>query len=336
MKLNTFHGEVWINAHPEIMEDCLRANEEPVDGGYGNDGYSKRAKDLIGKYFDDEIFVTFAISGTAANVLALKSMTNRWSAILCASQAHLNVYEAGATEFSLGNKILSIDCPDGKLTPALIDRLLLTTKKYKYKPEVVAITNPTEYGTVYTNEEIKVICDHAHSLGLYVYLDGARIGNAVVALNTDLKEMIEKTDVDAFSFGGTKAGAMFGEMVVFRRKAFANYLEYACKQSFQHMSKSKFLGVQIVSVLERNFWIDDAIKSNAAAKYLEKKLVEKGVEIYYKVESNMVFCVVSPEKMKKICEKYDSHYWDEINHVVRFATTYLTTEKEIDDLVALF
>jgi threonine aldolase len=109
---------------------------------------------------------------------------------------------------------------------------------------------------------------------MYVYIDGARIGNAVAALGTTLKEMIEDTGVDAFSFGGTKAGAMFGEMIVFCRPEFNNYLEYSQKQSIQHMSKSKFLSAQIVTILEKEFWLRDGEKSNAAAKLLGPYLQE--------------------------------------------------------------
>lgn len=336
MKKEDFHGEVWINAHPEIIETVAKINGEPIDGGYGNDKYSALATAYMQQFFSEEIYTTFAINGTAANVMAMKSMLDRWSAIICAEQTHINTYEAGALEFNLGNKILSVKSPDGKLTPKLIEDLLLATKKYKYKPKVVSFAQPTEFGTVYTNEEIKALCDCAHSHGMYAYLDGARIGNAVAYLGTNLTDMIEKTGVDAFSFGGTKAGAMFGEMVVFRRKEFNNYLEYTQKQSLQHMSKSKFLSAQILTVLEKELWLKDGKKSNEAAKKIEKVLREKGVEIYYPVESNMVFCVIPPEKMAELSEHYNMHYWDEFLHTVRIATTFETTDGQIEELASFF
>lgn len=335
MKLQTFHGEVWVNAHEDVVKAVALANEQVIDGGYGNDSYSKRVTELMQKNFDEKIYTTFVINGTAANVMALKSMLDRWSAVICAEQTHINVYEAGATEFNLGNKIISTRTNDGKLSPKIIEDTLLATKKYKYKPKVIALAQPTEYGTVYTINELKSICDYAHDKGMFVYLDGARIGNAVVALNTDLKTMIQYTGVDAFSFGGTKAGALFGEMVVFRKEEFAINLEYSQKQSMQHMSKSKFLSVQMLTIIERNLWMNLAKISNEKAKYLERRLREKGIEIYYKVETNMVFCVIEPKRFSLICEKYDMHYWDEFTHVVRLATTYLTTENEIEELVSM-
>lgn len=335
MKSQAFHGEVWINADERVAAAVARVNAEPIDGGYGNDSYSKLATKLMQDEFDTPIYTTFAINGTAANVMALKAMLERYSAIICAEQTHINTYEAGAFEYNLGNKILTAKTTDGKLTPQIIKDLLLATKKYKYNPRVIAMAQPTEFGTVYTPDEIRAICELAHSLGMYVYVDGARIGNAVAALNTTLKEMLEKTDVDAFSFGGTKAGAMFGEMVVFRRPEFARALAYSQKQSLQHMSKSKFLSVQMAVILEEKLWMQVGERSNQMAKRLAEKVQKKGYRIYYKTETNMVFCVIPPEKMELLCEKYDMHYWDEFEHVVRLATTYKTTEEELDALVAL-
>ena len=330
-----FRGEVWTNVHPDVMNAILKINDDPVDGNTGNDCHTKRATELVQRYFKEEIYTTYTISGTAANILALKAMLVRWSAVICAEQTHINTYECGAFEAILGNKILSIESQDGKLSPELIDILLKGKKKYKYNPKVVVITQPTEFGTLYTIEELKALCDYAHAKDMYVYIDGARIGNAIEALNSNLTEMIEYTDVDAFSLGGTKAGAMFGEMVVFRRKEFARYLAYSQKQSLQHLDKSKFLGVQLEYLLESGLWLENAKKSNAIAKVLEKKMKDKGVEIFYPVQTNMVFCVIEPEKLEKITKVFDMHYWNEFTHVVRIATTYLTDEKKIDELVAL-
>ena len=326
--LNDFRGEVWLNVHPDLLDTIVKLNREPVDGGYSDESYARKATALMQRYFKDEIYTTFAINGTAANVMAMKAMLDRWSTILCARQTHINTYEAGALEFNLGNKILSIESEDGKLTPALVDELLASVKNYKYLPKVIVITQPTEFGTVYTNAEIKAICDYAHERDLYVYVDGARLGNGVVSTGTNLTEMIEETGVDAFSFGGTKAGAMMGEMIVFRRKEFANNLKYSQKQSLQHMSKSKFLSAQIARILETELWLKNAQIGNERAKYLEKRLAEKGIK------SNMVFAVIEPETFAKITAVYDLHYWNTKN-VVRLATTHETTNEQIDNLVSL-
>lgn len=330
-----FRGEVWTNIYSEVLNAIVTANAEIVDGDFGEDGYSVRAAQLVQNYFKEIIYTTYTINGTAANIIALKCMLNDYSTVLCAEQAHINNCECGALEYNLGNKILSAETPDGKLTPIILDKLILKQKKYKYLPRVIAITQPTELGTLYSLKELKTLCDYAHARGMYLYIDGARIANALTALGVTLTEMIENTGVDAFTVGCTKSGAMFGEMVVLRRKEFANNLFYVQKQSMQHFDKSKFLGVQAEYLLKSGAWLENAKKANASAKVLEKKLKEKGLKIFYPVETNMVFCVLSEEQLKKITQVFDLHYWDVFNNVVRIATTYLTDEKVIDELVAL-
>lgn len=335
MNKKDFRGEVWTNVDSEIINKIVEVNSEIVDGKVGNDSYTKNATKLMQQNFKTEIKVVYAINGTAANILALKSMLDRWSTILCEEQTHINTHECGALEAMLGNKILPIKGEAGKLSPALIENYLIKTKNYKYLPKVIVITQPTELGVLYTNEEIKAICDFAHAKNMYVYIDGARLPNALVAMNTTLKEMIEETDVDAFSFGGTKAGAMFGEMVVFRRKEHFAALDYLQKQALQHMDKSKFLGAQMECLLEKELWKKNAQHANATAKYLSEKMLEKDIKPYYPVDTNMLFCVLTEAQVEKLNRLYDVSYWDIENKVVRLATTFSTSYTSIDELVSL-
>jgi threonine aldolase len=235
----------------------------------------------------------------------------------------------------LGNKVLTAESRDGKLTPAMVEALLESNKNYSYNPEVLVITQPTELGVLYTCEELKGFCSFAHERGMYVYLDGARLAHAVAALETDLHTMIEETGIDAFSFGGTKAGAMFGEIVVFLREQFGQKLAYSQKQSLQHMDKSKFLGVQMECLLKDGLWLKTAGHANTMAKRLQGKLAEKGVVPYYPVDTNMVFCALTPEQFARVTSVYDLHYWNEAEGVVRFATTHETTEEKIEKLISL-
>ncbi|MBP3314457.1 MAG: hypothetical protein J6M03_01425 [Clostridia bacterium] len=335
MSLKDFRGEVWTNVHPEIMNELVRINGDAVDGKVGNDSYTRAATRELQKYFDDEIRVVYAVNGTAANILALKSMLERWASVLCEEHTHINTHECGAFESMLGNKILAIQGEAGKLSARLIENYLERIKSYKYLPRAVVLTQPTELGVLYTNEEIREICDLAHSRGMYVYVDGARLPNALVALDTTLTEMIESTGVDAFSFGGTKAGAMFGEAVIFRRSEHFAALEYLQKQALQHLDKSKFLGVQMQYLLERGLWRETAAHANAMAKYLESCLAQKGISPCYAVETNTVFCVLSEEQLECINQRYDVSYWDRESRVVRLVTSFSTCKEAIDELVAL-
>ena len=330
-----FRGEIWTNVDTRVLAAIAEANQTVIDGCVGNDSYSLRAIDMVQQYFRDPIYAIYTINGTGANILAMKAMLDRYSSIICAKETHINVYEAGAFEYTLGNKILVADSDDGKLTVDAIEALLTNTKKYKYVPKVIAITQPTELGTLYTPDELKALCDFAHARDMYVYIDGARIGSALAMLDIDLTAMIEYADVDAFTIGGTKSGAMFGEMVVFRRAEFARHLPYLQKQSFQHFDKSKFIGAQFVCLLENGLWLENAKKANDWAKRLEQKFLEKGIRSFYPVQSNMVFAPITEEQIERLGTVFDLHYWNEETKIVRFATTANTTEESIQRLIDL-
>lgn len=331
-----FRGEIWTNVDPKVLQAMVRANAEPVDGCVGNDSYSLQAIELVQKQFRSKLHAIFTVNGTGANMIAMKAMLDRYSCVICARETHINVYESGAFEYTLGCKILPVERANGKLTVPSIEDMLNNNKKYKYIPKVIALSQPTELGTVYTVRELRELADYAHANGMYLYVDGARIGTAIAALGTTLGDMIELADIDVFTIGGTKSGAMFGEMVLFRREEFAKHLPYLQKQSFQHFDKSKFIGAQFVELLKDGLWLQNAKKANENARLLEQKFLQKGIKPHYTVESNMVFVPVSPRQMENLSQSYDLHYWNETLKIVRFCTTANTTEESMDELVSHF
>ena len=335
MTSKEFRGEIFTNVDERIMRAMLEVNEQEVDGCVGSDSHSTNAVSMVQKYFKDKICATFTINGTGANIIALKTMLDRSSAVICTYETHVNVYEAGAFEYTLGNKILVAQAENGKLTPKAVEKLLENTKKYKFNPKVAVISQPTELGTLYTIDELKTLCDYLHSKGMYLYVDGARIACALAALDCDLTSMIEYTDVDAFSIGGTKAGAMFGEMVVFRRPEFFEHVEYLKKQSFQHFDKSKFIGAQFEALLGQGIWLENARVANENAKLIEKAFIDKGVKIFYPVQTNMVFPVLDENALARITTTFDLHYWNTEDKTVRLCATPCTRTEEIERLSKL-
>ena len=334
--LNTgFRGEVWNNIDDKVLSDIVKINSEPVDGKVGQDSYTKKATAYLQSFFSREIAVSYTINGTAANIIALKSMLDRFGAVICAEQAHINTYECGALEYNLGNKILALPTEDAKITPEMIDKLLISHKSHGYYPQVIAITQPTELGTLYTLDQLRALAVYAHKKGMKLFVDGARLGSALAALKCTLREMMEETGVDVFTVGGTKAGAMFGEAVVFTDKNTLSAGDYMLKQSLQHFDKSKFLGVQMLSLFEDDRWIKNFDHANKMAKLLEERLTQKGIEIYFPVESNMVFCVIEKDVLEKVREVFDLKYWFEDKKVVRIATTFATTEQDVLKLAEL-
>ncbi len=334
MKNKAFRGEVWNNIDPAVLEGIISINSEDVDGKVGQDSYTAKATAYLQSFFEKEIAVLYTINGTAANIIALKATLDRFGAVVCAEQAHINTYECGALEHNLGNKILSAPTCDAKLTPQIIDKLLTEHESHQYIPQVIAITQPTELGTLYTLDEIRTLAEYAHDKKMKLFIDGARLGSALASLKVTIREMIAETGVDVFTVGGTKAGAMFGEAVVFTNKNDLMAGEYILKQSLQHFDKSKFLGSQMLSLFRNDRWIHNFDHANKMAKLLEAGLKEKGIEIYYPVESNMVFCVIDKAILSKMCVEYDLKYWYKDKNVVRIATTFATTEADIINLVS--
>lgn len=330
-----FRGEVFNNIDEAVLAEIVRINSEAVDGKVGTDSYTARATEYLKTFFDGDISVLYAVNGTAANIIALKALLSRYGSVICAEQAHINTYECGALEYNLGNKILTVPTDDAKIDSNMIDLLLEAHKSHSYIPQVIAITQPTELGTLYTLEEIKALADYAHSKGMKLFIDGARLGSALATLGVSIREMIGECGVDVFTVGGTKAGAMFGEAVVFVNKSDLSAGDYILKQSLQHFDKSKFLGAQMCALFEGERWIANFRQANEMAKLLESELLARGIEIYLPVESNMVFCVMEQEILDKLCREYDLKYWFADKKVVRIATTFATKKEDILRLVSL-
>ena len=328
-----FRGEVWNNIDPTVLAEIVRVNAEPVDGKVGQDSYTARATEYIRSFFDSEVAVLYTVNGTAANIIALKALLDRFGSVICAEQAHINTYECGALEFNLGNKILTVPSGDGKITPDSVLKLLKDEESHSYRPQVIAITQPTELGVLYSLDEIKALAELAHSQGMKLFIDGARLGSALAALGVSMREMIEGTGVDAFTVGGTKAGAMFGEAVVFVNKNDLKAGDYILKQSLQHFDKSKFLGAQMAALFENDLWIKNFDRANRMAKLLESELKKRGIEPYLPVESNMVFCVIDEHRLKKMNEAFDLKYWFKDKRVVRICTTFASCDDEVMRLV---
>lgn len=325
----TFRGEVWNNIDQVVLDEIVKANALEVDGKVGQDGYTKQATAYLQSFFEDEIAVLYTINGTAANILALKALLDRFGAVICSEQAHIHTYECGALEYNLGNKILSAPSVDGKLTPSMIDEVLAKHAGHSYIPQVVAITQPTEMGAVYSLEELKELADYAHDKGMMLFVDGARLGAALAALQVSLREMMAQTGVDVFTVGGTKAGAMFGEAVVFTDKQRLVAGDYILKQSLQHFDKSKFLGAQMLALFRDDRWIHNFDHANRMAKLLESELRQRGIQMAFPVESNALFCVMDESTLAKACERFDLKYWFKDEKIVRIVTTFCTTPDEV-------
>ena len=194
--------------HPDILKEIIASNAGHVTG-YGTDIYTEQARNLFKEYLGSSTETYFVFTGTGANVLGLSAITRSWNSVITVSTAHLEGDECGAPEKFIGCKVLVVDTPDGKITPDLIVKHMHGIDfEHHSQPKVVSITQATEMGTVYSVDEIRAISDFAHSKGMLVHMDGARIANAAVYLNLPFKAFTTDAGVDVLSFGGTKNGMM--------------------------------------------------------------------------------------------------------------------------------
>lgn len=334
--MRSFASDNNAKVHYKIFEALQKANEG-YEVSYGYDKYTKRTLQLFKNIFGDDSEVFFVYNGTGANVLGLSAITNSFNAIICSSQAHINLDECGAPEKFTGCKIIPIDTPDAKLKVEKFEKILsLKGVEHHSQPKVISITQSTELGTVYTIDELKDITNFAHNNNMFVHMDGARISNAAVSLNKGLKEITKDVGIDVLSFGGTKNGMMFGEAVIFFDKKLSENFKYIRKHGMQLHSKMRYIAAQFEALLTDNLWYENAKHANDMAKYLESKLKEfSKIQITQKVEANAVFAVFPKNIIPLLQEKYFFYVWDELKNEVRLMTSFDTTKDDIDGFINL-
>jgi threonine aldolase len=329
--MKSFASDNYAGIHPDVLSAIAAANEGHAVA-YGEDAHTAELTRLIQQEFGPPTTVFPVFNGTGANVVALQAMTKSWEAVICASSAHINADEGGAPEKVAGLKLWLVDSPDGKLTPALIDQQAWGFGfEHRAQPGVVTITQTTEYGTCYTPEEIALITDHAHSLGLFVHMDGARIANAAATLGLPLKAFTADVGIDAVSFGGTKNGAMGAEAVVVLNPELAAALPYLRKTAMQLASKMRFISAQLVALLTDDLWLLNARHANDMAQRLAEEVAKiPGISITQPVQANAVFATMPPAAIEKAQEAYRFYVWDHTTNEVRWMCAWDTTPEDVD------
>jgi len=317
--------------HPDILNEVAAANQGHVVG-YGADVYTERAISLFREQLGDKAEIFFVFTGTAANVLGLTSVMRSWNSVVTASTAHLETDECGAPEKYVGCKILTAATPDGKITPELIESHIHGFDfEHHSQPKVISITQSTEMGTVYTVSEIKKIADYAHSKGLLLHMDGARLANAAVSLGLPFRAFTADAGVDILSFGGTKNGMMFGEAICFLKPGLSDNFKYIRKQGMQLASKMRFISAQYTGYFKNDLWKKLASHSNSMASVLAGKLNGlKNVTITQKVEANGVFLIMPKGAAENLMKHYFFYPWNEQISEYRLMTSWDTTEEDIE------
>ncbi len=330
-----FASDNYAGVHPELLAAIALANGGH-QAAYGADEYTEHLQRVARGHFGPLAQVYPVFNGTGANVVALQALTDRWGAVIAAESAHINVDEGGAPERVGGLKLLTVPTEDGKLTPELIDRQAFGWEdEHRAMPQVVSITQSTELGTVYTPDEIRAICDHAHERDMLVHLDGARLANASAALDVPMRALTNVPGVDVVSFGGTKNGMLFGEALVVLNPDAVRRMKHVRKLSMQLPSKMRFVSVQLEALLAGDLWLRSARHANTmAARLAEGVRSVPGVEILYPVQANAVFARLPKEVSERLQKRYRFYFWDERAGDVRWMCSFDTTEEDVDGFVA--
>jgi len=330
----SFASDNNAGVHPEVLKAIAAANQGHVVG-YGDDPYTHSAVSQFKRRFGNDIEVFFVFNGTAANCLGLKALTNSYHAVICAEAAHICVDECGAPEKFTGCKLIPIPTKEGKLTVEAVRAAYHGIGvEHHVQPRVVAITQCTEVGAVYKEDEVRRLASFAHERGMFLHMDGARIANAAASLGLDLRQATRDLGVDVLSFGATKNGGMGAEAVVFFDPKLAADFKFYRKQGMQLASKMRFLSAQFEALFKDELWLRNAQHSNRMAQLLKRELSKiPQVKIAYKVEANGVFAKLPRRAIAKLQKRYFFYMWDDAQSMVRWMCSWDTTEADVKQFV---
>lgn len=334
-----FESDYLEGCHPKILENFVRVNLQPVSG-YGNDPFTASAKEKIrvacGKPDADILFIC---GGTQTNAIAIHMLLDPTEGVIAPDTGHISTHEAGAIEAG-AHKVLTIPNHNGKIDPDELKHYIDTfyadgNHEHMVSPGMVYITHPTEYGTLYTKNELAHISEICRSYQIPLYLDGARLGYGLMADNTDvtLKDIADLTDI--FYIGGTKVGALCGEALIFANIRPPRRMVAYLKQMGGLLAKGRLIGIQFDTLFSDNLYFEISRNAIILANRLKMILKNKGYTFHIDSPTNQIFIVLSNDQYKTLQEKVKVGFWEIVdeNHVaVRLATSWATTSTAIDEL----
>lgn len=327
-----FTSDNTATVHPRVLEMIAAVNHDYAPA-YGADSYSEQVREWFVVQFGEGASAFLVWNGTGANVVALRAMTRPFHGVLCAEQAHVNVDECGAPELMTGCKMIGLPSTDAKITAAQVRAATARIgDEHAVQPRVVSLAQPTEYGTVYTRDEMAGICDTAHELGMLVFVDGARIANAAVSLDLPLREFTRDVGVDMLSFGASKNGAMGAEAVVMFDDRFTAEMKFLRKQSAQLASKARYVAAQFLALAEGDLWQANARNANAMARRLAESVGGiAGLRLTQPVEASAVFATLPRAAIVRLQADFHFYVWNESTDEVRWMTNWATAPEDVDE-----
>lgn len=334
----SFESDYNNGAHPKILEEFNSTNFEQLPG-YGTDKYCESAIKKIKQLCNcPNADVYFLVGGTQTNQVVIDSMLNQYEGVISAKTGHINIHEAGAIEFT-GHKVMEVPSENGKIIVEELDKYLETfyndgNRDHMVFPGMVYISQPTEYGTLYTKSELERLSKICLNYNIPLYIDGARLGYALMSKENDANITDISRLCDVFYIGGTKVGALCGEAVVFTKNNTPKHFTTIVKQHGALLAKGRLLGIQFDTLIP-HLYFENSINAIEKAEQLKEILKNNNYEFYLETPTNQQFIILDNEKMNMLKEKVAFSFWekyDENHTVVRFATSWATTDEDIEQL----
>ena len=336
----SFVSDYIAGAHPDVLRRLTETNLEPVPG-YGEDRFCESAKqkirDCIGMP-DADVF--FLVGGTQTNAVVISTMLADYEGVLAAKTGHVSVHEAGAIEYT-GHEVLELPQEDGKLSAEQVARCLDAwsadeNRDHMVMPGMVYISQPTEYGTLYTLHELKEISSVCRKNKILLYMDGARLAYALACPENDvtLKDIASLCDV--FYIGGTKCGTLFGEAVVIPKHDLIPHLFTIIKQHGALLAKGRIAGIQFDTLFTDGLYEEIGKTAIEAADRIRAALAEKGYQTAFHSPTNQIFVVLDQDRYEALTANVELAFWehtDDGRTIMRFATSWATTQEDVDKLI---
>lgn len=324
--------------HPKVLEALTVTNMESTPG-YGEDDYCNRAKEKIRQYINcPNADIYFLVGGTQTNQTVIDSMLSNYDGVVAAATGHVAVHEAGAIEYS-GHKVITVPGHDGKMAPSelkqmLVDHYADESAEHMVNPGMVYISYPTEYGTLYSKQELEDISSICKEYEIPLFIDGARLAYGLAAA-TDLTMQDIAALSDVFYIGGTKVGALFGEAVVFTKGNTPKHMITQIKQHGALLAKGRLLGVQFDALFTDDLYMEMGRHALECASSIRKEFIEKGYQLYVPNPTNQIFVVMDNDKLKAFGKDVSYGFWekyDDTHTVIRIATSWATQNDAVEAL----
>jgi len=333
----SFKNDYSEGAHPRILQALVDTNLVQ-QMGYGEDQYGKQAKELLKQQMNHlEATVFFVSGGTQTNLLVIASLLRIHEAVISAKTGHIYANETGAIE-ATGHRVIPVETPDGKLLPSDIELILqqYALRPHVVKPKMVYISNSTEIGTIYQKAELEQLSAYCKSEGLYLFLDGARLGHALTAIVNDLTLSDISRLTDVFYIGGTKNGALLGEAIVFNKPELGLEFDYVLKQRGAMLAKGRILGIQFLELFRDDLYFSLARRANEMAMKIATAIQATGFAFLTAPTTNQIFPILPNALITVLSTKYDFFIWKAVDadqSAIRLITSWATDEEQVNAFI---